>query len=88
MKSFQLEIPLPNRDAREKIFEKLLKRPGLKVSKKWEKYIQLTDEWNCSKIENFIQVIKKMQEVNRDRLQSNFLSKIYRLICTEFEKHL
>jgi len=51
----QLEIPLPNRDAREKIFEKLLKRPGLKVSKKWEKYIQLTDEWNCSKIENFIQ---------------------------------
>ena len=65
MKSFQLEIPLPNRDAREKIFEKLLKRPGLKVSKKWEKYIQLTDEWNCSKIENFIQVIslrKKSRE--------------------------
>ena len=70
MKSFQLEIPLPNRDAREKIFEKLLKRPGLKVSKKWEKYIQLTDEWNCSKIENFIQVIflwKKIREKSEAR---------------------
>ena len=52
----KIEIPMPDRNSRKQIFDKKLIQEGVKLDVDIEKYINLTSDWNASKITNFLEV--------------------------------
>merc|ERR1712048_202554 len=54
----QIEIPLPSAEAREAMFQhEILNRDNIQIQADWKQYIKKTENWDCSKIKNFIQFI-------------------------------
>ena len=52
----KIEIPMPDRNSRKQIFDKKLIQEGVKLDVDIEKYVNLTSDWNASKITNFLEV--------------------------------
>jgi SpoVK/Ycf46/Vps4 family AAA+-type ATPase len=53
---FKIEIPLPTSEARRSIFEHDLVKDDIFIDADWEKYVEKTEKWDCSKVRNFVQV--------------------------------
>ena len=52
----KIEIPMPDRNSRKQIFDKKLIQEGVELDVDIEKYVNLTSDWNASKITNFLEV--------------------------------
>ena len=52
----KIEIPMPDRDSRKQIFDKKLVQEGVELDADIEKYVNQTNDWNASKITNFLEV--------------------------------
>jgi len=67
----KIEIPMPDRNSRKQIFDKKLIQEGVKLDVDIEKYVNLTSDWNASKITNFLESVLTIavQEAFEDRGQ-------------------
>jgi len=65
----KIEIPMPDRSSRKQIFDKKLTQEGIQLDVDTEKFVNLTSDWNASKITNFLESVLTIavQEVFEDR---------------------
>ena len=52
----KIEIPMPDRSSRKQIFDKKLNQDGIKLDVELDRFVNLTSDWNASKITNFLEV--------------------------------
>ena len=70
----QIEVPLPDTNARKELFDAELQRDGVKVEAALDHYIRDTEKWNASKITQFLKV---------GHLQSSDSNAVFRLFYSK-----
>jgi len=53
----KIEIPMPDRSSRRQIFDKKLNQDGIKLDVELDRFVNLTSDWNASKITNFLESV-------------------------------
>jgi len=84
----KIEIPMPDRDSRKQIFDKKLVQEGVELDVDIEKYVNQTNDWNASKITNFLESVLTIavQEAFEDRGQDEDSdSEIFQDANSDFE---